>query len=262
LTSRRMTLGVLGVLVVLGACAPAGDSRADDSEARTIQPGPPGEAGRELTAEEAAALPRPEYTDADVRFMQGMIPHHQQALEMSALIEGRSQNRMIGLLGQRIAISQRDEIALMSRWLERRGEPLYEAPEGHEMHAEHMTEGHTDHGEDDHMADGHMAAHHPAMPGMLSPEEMEQLASLSGAEFDMAFLRYMIRHHEGALIMLDTLFASPGAGQETELFRFASDVDADQSMEIDRMALLLREIAAGAARDDPDPGAGPDGAPR
>jgi uncharacterized protein (DUF305 family) len=163
------------------------------------------------------------HTEADVAFMQGMIHHHQQAVEMVALMEGRTTDRTMTQLGLRIDISQRDEIAFMERWLEARGQ---EPPRMSGM----------DHAGMDHAAMGHEM---PMMPGMLTPEQMAALEAAEGMEFDRLFLEYMIQHHEGALVMVQDLFASPGAGQESEINRFAADVDADQAMEITRMQRML-----------------------
>ena len=208
--------GIGPLLLALSACG--GD--ASEGEVRTVQPGAPGEASRVLTVEEAAALEHVTHTPADVRFMQGMIPHHAQALEMAALIAERTDHDGLHLLGRRIEISQRDEIAWMTRWLERRGET-----------APMMGSGHA-HG----LAEGEL------MPGMLSREEMAALAAARGSEFDRLFLEGMIKHHQGALMMVAELFDSPGGGQETEIFRFAADVDADQDMEILRMSDMLGRI--------------------
>jgi uncharacterized protein (DUF305 family) len=154
------------------------------------------------------------HTQADVEFMQGMIPHHAQALDMAALVEERTESQDIRLLAKRIEISQRDEIALMERWLEERGEDVPGE------HAHHMMEDHL-------------------MPGMLSEADMAELAGAQGSEFDRLFLEHMIRHHEGAIVMVNTLFVSPGAGQETDMFTFASHIDADQQIEIRRMQAML-----------------------
>ncbi len=208
--------GIGPLLLALSACG--GD--ASEGEVRTVQPGAPGEASRVLTVEEAAALEHVTHTPADVRFMQGMIPHHAQALEMAALIAERTAHEGLHLLGRRIEISQRDEIAWMTRWLERRGET---APMMGSGHAHGLDEG-------------------ELMPGMLSREEMAALAAARGSEFDRLFLEGMIKHHQGALMMVAELFDSPGGGQETEIFRFAADVDADQDMEILRMSDMLGRI--------------------
>jgi uncharacterized protein (DUF305 family) len=162
---------------------------------------------------------RPRYTKADVQFMQQMIGHHAQALTMTSLVPDRTSLESIRLLAQRIEVSQRDEIALMRHWLESRRET---APSPNASHQ------HRD-------AGGHAAL----MPGMLTGEELAQLSAAKGAEFDRLFLQFMIRHHAGALTMVATLFATPGAGQEAEAFRFASDVDSDQRAEIARMRAML-----------------------
>ena len=182
-----------------------------------VQPGAPGEDTRPITAEQAAAMPQPEHTAADVRFMQGMIGHHAQAVEMTDLLQTRTQSEDMRKLAKRIEVSQRDEIKRMQEWLRARGESL---PDPHAHHAQ----------------DGAM------MPGMLTPAEMKRLADASGPEFDRLFLELMIKHHEGALTMVRQLFASPGAAQDSDIFAFASDVDADQRMEIQRMSAMLKEL--------------------
>jgi uncharacterized protein (DUF305 family) len=164
------------------------------------------------------------YTRADVRFMQRMIGHHAQALAMTSLVPARSTSESIRLIAGRIDVSQRDEIALMRRWLSDHHEEVPEAEAArHEHHA----------GMD-------MSGRDALMPGMLTSEELDRLAKASGAAFDQLFLQYMIRHHQGALTMVSELFAVPGAGQAPEIFRFASDVDADQRAEIARMRTLTR----------------------
>jgi uncharacterized protein (DUF305 family) len=150
--------------------------------------------------------------------MQGMIGHHAQALEMVALIPSRTKRDLLRLLGERIDISQKDEIQMMQQWLSTRGQQV---PGVNAMHA-------------------HGAV---LMPGMLTEEEMARLARAKDAEFDRLFLEGMIKHHEGALSMVKQLFATPGAGQDVSIFSFASDVDADQRMEIERMGALLDLLA-------------------
>lgn len=149
--------------------------------------------------------------------MQGMISHHTQALEMTALLPSRTSRDDMRLLAMRIQVSQADEIAMMQRWLEVRGQ---EAPGPHAHHAEGAA----------------------LMPGMLTAEEMGRLADARGAAFDRLFLELMTKHHQGALIMVKELFSNAGAGQESEIFAFASEVDADQRMEIDRMGAMLKEF--------------------
>jgi uncharacterized protein (DUF305 family) len=161
----------------------------------------------------------PVFTEADVEFMQGMIGHHAQALDMAALVPSRTRNHSIHLLAQRIEISQRDEIRRMQTWLRDRSQSV---PDPHMPAMHHGSES------------GDML-----MPGMLTPEQMAQLTAARDAEFDALFLRLMIQHHEGALSMVKTLFSSPGAAQETATFRYASDVDSDQRIEIERMRKML-----------------------
>ncbi len=186
-----------------------------------VQPGVPGAEPRIIAVARAVDLSQVQHTAADVQFMQGMIANHAQAVEMTALLPSRTRRDDMRLLAKRIEASQVDEIRMMQRWLEARGHP---APD---PHAAHAGAAHAAHG-------GSML-----MPGMLTPEEMARLAAAHGAEFDRLFLEFMIKHHHGALVMVDELFASPGAAQESEVFAFASDVDADQRMEIDRMSTMI-----------------------
>ena len=155
--------------------------------------------------------------------MQGMIMHHAQAVEMTALIESRTENKELRLLGARISQSQADEMKFMKRWLEVRGEPASPPAPGMD-------------------APGHdMSGHHVLMPGMLTPKQMDALRKAKGAEFDRLFLTGMIQHHNGALIMVKDLFDAAGAGQDAELFNFATDVDSGQRAEIRIMQIMLGE---------------------
>src|SRR3954466_1435570 len=197
-------------LLVLAAC------RSAATPPQIVQPGAPGQESRVVRAAAATDLSGVRYTEADVRFMQGMIAHHQQAVEMTELLATHTASEDMKKLGLRIQVSQNDEIRMMQRGVEGRGQS---APG---PHAHHMAGG--------------------MMPGMLTPEEMEALAAAKGPAFDRLFLEGMIKHHGGALTMVQQLFATPGAGQESEIFAFASDVDADQRMEIDRMAAMLAAI--------------------
>lgn len=164
---------------------------------------------------------------ADVAFMQGMIHHHAQAIEMVALMAGRTKTPAITSLGERITVSQKDEIAMMQQWLREHGET---APDPlASMHAGMAMD----------MPMGNDAR---MMPGMLTPAQMAQLAKTRGAAFDRLFLSGMIQHHIGALTMVKELFATNGAAQNTAVFRFASDVDADQRAEITRMRALLKVL--------------------
>ncbi|MGD0444854.1 MAG: DUF305 domain-containing protein [Edaphobacter sp.] len=193
-----------------------------------VQPGAPGQSNKILTPETAAAPPR-RPSDADVKFMQGMIMHHAQAVEMTELLKTRSQNKEVQALGKRISISQTDEMRFMREWLTERGEPISE-------HGSMDMAG-MDMAGMDHMDMGPM----PMMPGMLTPAQMKALAAATGPEFDHLFLTGMIQHHTGALTMVKDLFQVPGAGQDPRLFDFASDVDNTQQAEIDIMKHMLKE---------------------
>jgi uncharacterized protein (DUF305 family) len=212
---KTVTHGIAAVLLTLvsAACRTAGSQTGPP----IVQPGAPGEESHVIAAEKAVDLSHVQATAADVRFMQGMIHHHAQALDMTALLATRTYSEDMKKLAQRIEISQADEIKMMQHWLEVHHQ---EVPS---EHAHHMPGA-------------------PLMPGMLTPAEMEHLATLKGAAFDRQFLEGMIKHHGGALTMVQELFATPGAGQATEIFAFASDIDADQRMEIDRMGTMLREL--------------------
>ncbi|HEY3113686.1 MAG TPA: DUF305 domain-containing protein [Gemmatimonadaceae bacterium] len=183
----------------------------------------------------AAPQQTPHYTAADVRFMQGMIGHHAQALTMTSLIPERTTRKDIRLLGQRIEVSQRDEIRMMQQWLKDRHQ---EAPAFDAQH-EHQAAGH--------MNMPGMSMSDTLMPGMLTAEQLADLARAHGDEFDRLFLKDMIRHHEGALVMVANLLGTTASGQEPEVFRFASEVDTDQRAEIARMTALLEMLSASGA---------------
>lgn len=162
------------------------------------------------------------HTPADVAFMQGMLHHHAQAVAMAALVPSRSTREDLRALAARIDVSQVDEMEAMRQWLRDRGAPVA-LPAQPGAHGAHGSDG-------------------PLMPGMLSAHELEALERSSGAEFERRFLAGMIKHHEGALEMVRALFATPGAAEETAIFSFASDVDADQRAEIARMRRLLTAL--------------------
>lgn len=198
-----------------------------------VLPGAPGQDSRSVAASDIDTSPLP-YTEADVIFMQGMIGHHAQAVEMTDLVEGRTTNPEILALAHRISVSQDDEMEFMVSWLQARNQDV---PEIHPT----LPETAHDHAHHTHHHHGHHA--HEGMPGMLSSEQMAQLAASSGVEFDRLFLDFMIFHHTGALIMVDELLAQERAGQETEVFNFASHVDSDQRVEIIRMQRMLDALA-------------------
>ena len=182
-----------------------------------VQPGAPGQPTRTLPPSTRATLPP--YSPADVQFMQHMILHHAQAVEMTSLIESHTQNKQLRSLGERISRSQSDEINFMKRWLTTRGEPA--SPAMHEMPGMDMS------------------SHQMLMPGMLTSKQMDALRKAKGEEFDELFLKGMIQHHNGALTMVKDLFNSAGAGQDAELFNFATDVDSGQRAEIKVMQTML-----------------------
>jgi uncharacterized protein (DUF305 family) len=216
---NTLTGRIAAILLTVVVTTAGASCRTAGVEPRTeiVQPGAPGEASRVIAAEKAVDLSQVQHTAADVRFMQGMIGHHAQALEMTALLPSRSGREDMRLLALRIEVSQADEIKMMQQWLAVRGQEV-PSPHAHRAHGAAL------------------------MPGMLTAEEMGRLAAAKGAEFDRLFLAFMIKHHEGALVMVEELFANAGAGQESEIFAFASDVDADQRMEIERMGAMLREL--------------------
>ncbi len=183
-----------------------------------IQPGAPGEPSREITAEEASDLAAIRYTDGDVKFMQGMISHHAQALELTVLLETRTESNTMRQLAQRIDISQKDEIVMMQDWLRERDQVVPSV-------------------------DTHQQAGFTPMPGMLTGEEMDRLEAASGAAFDRLFLELMIKHHRGAITMVENLLDQPGAAQGLQLYAFTSDVTSDQGIEIDRMDAMLAELS-------------------
>ena len=202
--------------------------QANPSTPVIVQPGAPGQPTRTLPPSTRATLPP--RSAADVRFMQGMIMHHAQAVEMTALIESRTTTKDLRSLAERISHSQSDEMKFMKRWLEARGEPV--SPMMPEMTGLNMSSHTTHSGPSDHST---------LMPGMLTAKQMEALKKAKGEEFDRLFLTGMIQHHNGALIMVKNLFDTAGAGQDAELFNFVTDVDSGQRAEIRIMQTMLGE---------------------
>lgn len=198
--------------------------QTDASKPVVVQPGAPGEPSKTLPPSTHGSLPP--QSSADVEFMQGMIMHHEQAVEMTAMIASHTQNKELKTLGARISSSQSDEIKFMKRWLAARGESVPDAMPG--MPGMDMSHDRS----------------HPAMglmPGMLTPQQMEALRKARGAEFDHLFLVGMIQHHNGALTMVKELFNTAGAGQDAELFNFATDADNTQRAEIRIMEAMLKK---------------------
>jgi uncharacterized protein (DUF305 family) len=190
------------------------------AQAPIINPGAPGKPSRELPAEAASQLAGTRYSEADVRFMQDMIPHHHQALVMSRLVADRTNRNELIEVADRIETSQSDEIEFMQKWLAERGEHVPDPAAHDHMHMSHE------------------------MAGMATPEQMAELKAASGAEFDRLFLTLMIEHHEGALTMVEDLLDEPGAAYEPVLFDFTTDITTDQSTEIDRMNAMLAGYSA------------------
>lgn len=221
---RSSSAAGLTLTLVIAACS--GPTR--QSAAGVDAPRTPAEQAR-------ADSGRAPYTPADVRFMQGMIRHHAQAILMAGWAPTHAAREDIKVLAARIAVGQDDEIAFMRRWLGERGETVPET-DGQQAMAGHQVR----------MSGASVPE---LMPGMLTPAQLAQLSAASGADFDRLFLTFMIQHHQGALTMVEQLFSSPGAGQELNVFRFASDVETDQNTEIDRMRSMLRALPI--SRDNP-----------
>ena len=205
----------LTFLLSLSVCA----QQAEPASPVVVQPGAPGQPTKSLPPNTRATLPP--HSPKDVEFMQGMIMHHAQAVEMTALIDSHTQNKELRTLGARISRSQSDEMDFMRRWLTVRGESTSMT-----MH---------------HMPGMDMSSHSMLMPGMLTEKQMAALKKAKGKEFDRLFLTGMIQHHNGALIMVKDLFDSAGAGQDAEVFNFVTDVDSGQRAEIKIMQTMLGE---------------------
>jgi uncharacterized protein (DUF305 family) len=198
----------------------AGARQADRGNYVIVQPGAPGMPTKVLPPSTRASLPP--QARADVQFMQGMIFHHAQAVEMTAMILSHTENKNLRALGARISSSQSDEIKFMKRWLAARGEPVPTAMPA--MPGMEISEDKT-----------------PLMPGMLTAEQMEALRKSNDSEFDRLFLLGMIQHHNGALTMVKDLFDTAGTGQDAELFNFATDADNSQRAEIRIMHNMLEK---------------------
>ncbi|MDZ4111103.1 MAG: DUF305 domain-containing protein [Brevundimonas sp.] len=216
-----MTLTTVLILAILG------EAPAVPQTPPIFNPGAPGQASRVISAAEAVELSRTGFVEVDVRFMQHMIVHHAQAVEMVELMQTRASSEPVRRLGDRIARSQAAEMALMEEWLTGRGLPITAA----DPHAGHHGPGH-----------GAADPNIPLMPGMLSPARMAALAASTGPEFDRLFLEGMIQHHQGALDMVGALLDDPEAAEDPMLSDFASSVTADQAAEILRMQSILSEL--------------------
>ena len=220
-----MLLAAALSIAFFSSMAPA--RQKDAAAPVVVQPGAPGQPSKTLPPSTRATLPP--RSRADVEFMQGMIMHHAQAIEMTALIPSHTENKDLRSLGARVNSSQSDEIKFMKRWLATRGEPV-------SMAIERAMPGMPDMNMPD-----HTMAPMALMPGMLTPEQMETLRKANGAQFDSLFLTGMIQHHNGALTMVQDLFSTAGAGQDAEIFNFATDADNAQRAEIKIMQKMLEK---------------------
>ena len=211
----HLPLAVLLAALAIGACSSASSHAA----ARTMpEPAPSTNAARVR----ADSLRRP-YTEADIQFMSDMIHHHAQAIHMAGWAPSHGADPAVQRLAERIINAQQDEIATMGQWLSDRGQPVPQPGSGHSMRAMHL------------------------MPGMLTEAQMQQLDQSRGATFDSLFLTFMIQHHRGAVSMVRDLFATPGAARDELVFKFANDVNVDQSTEIARMERMLAALPSGSS---------------
>ena len=208
--SRTMTSGVQAP-----ATAPAAAPPATDVQKTIHQP---------TAAQRALGIYQP-FSDADISFMTGMIPHHAQAVIMAGWAPSHGARTAVAILCERILVGQTDEIFSMQGWLRDRGQPVPDAKSTRMKMKMTMN--------------GTVMEHDMLMPGMLSDEEMVELDKSRGPAFDRLFLIGMIKHHQGAIDMVDELFAAYGAAQDDAIFKFATDVHADQSIEIERMTKML-----------------------
>jgi uncharacterized protein (DUF305 family) len=226
-TAALLTAGVLAAAVLTGCSSGAdGESSAGPStgastvaepEAPVVQLGGPGEENRTLSPEEAQQIEAPQHTDADVAFVHAMIPHHQQALELTAMIDGRSESTQLPQLAERLEVSQTDELGQLETWLTDRGEPLEVEGGGHGDHA--------------------------MMPGMLTEAELAELRAAEGRRFDRMWLAAMVRHHEGAVRMVEELLSTGNAAIEPATSQLVNHIASDQLVEIARMEQMLADGA-------------------
>ena len=245
---------MLIVVTSIVACAPLLQvpmppaAPAPPQNPSVVRPDAPGQPSQRVSVRELETMVLPLHTAADVAFIHLMIEHHAQAMELTILVPDRTDREDVLLLARRIQASQADEIRWMEGWLKTRGEPAADTTGDH-------------HASDHHAPTGDPAGSHPeadrhphrypvgvsvGMPGMLTRKELDRLAAARGSHFDRLFLEFMIFHHEGAILMVEELFASAGGGQDGETYEFASHVKSDQRIEINRMRHML---AKGNGRD-------------
>ncbi|MEL0035214.1 MAG: DUF305 domain-containing protein [Gammaproteobacteria bacterium] len=207
--SVKTLSGAILATLILGACS------ATEAKPPIVKPGGIGPAPIELSKEEAVKIADSSYSQDDVKFMQDMIPHHHQATQLAGLVAERTNNKELTEIADLINASQADEIKFMQDWLNDRGEQMPDPAAHDHMHMSH------------------------AMAGMATPEQMAKLATLESVEFDKMFLQLMIKHHEGALTMVEKLLDQPGSAYDTVLFQFTNDIVKDQTAEIERMNKML-----------------------
>jgi uncharacterized protein (DUF305 family) len=215
-----------GAAILLAIASTACSSATGRTARSTAQPSPDGAIAVVGPAKARADSARYPYTAADVHFMSAMIGHHAQAIVMAGWAPTHDASPQVRTLAERIIAAQRDEIGTMQRWLADRGQPVPEAIPGMKMEMNGVE-------------------HVMLMPGMLTDAQMKELDAAHGPEFDRLFLRYMIQHHRGAVSMVKDLFGTYGAGQDETVFKFASDVNVDQSTEIARMEKMLAALVLG-----------------
>jgi uncharacterized protein (DUF305 family) len=212
---------VFAAAVLFAACSGDSGDEAEprgDQQVNLVQGAAPGEPSRRISPEELEQIESPSHTEADVDFMQGMIHHHAQALVMTSMVRDRAASRNLAVLARRIEVAQEAEIETMERYLTSRDE---EPPDAEDHKNDHGGRG--------------------LMPGMVGHEELAKLAAADGRRFDRMFLEFMIRHHQGALTMVEQLYEDNG-GNEAEIGLFVRHVESDQSIEINRLAGLLAQV--------------------
>ena len=226
---------ILAILVFTLTFTFSSFAQSNPESPSIVQPGAPGQKTIKLSRDMKGTLPP--VTEKDREFMRGMIHHHAQAVEMVDLLRTRTKNEELLRFGERIAQSQASEMEFMERWLEMRSVKKPAKMQHKMADGEHKQ--HKDMKSKD--MKGDHSGHQMLMPGMLTPKEMKALAAARDDEFDYLFLVGMIKHHEGALVMVDDLFSTPGAGQDAEMFTFATDVDSSQRVEIRLMQEMLKK---------------------
>ncbi|MBA3576126.1 MAG: DUF305 domain-containing protein [Sphingomonas sp.] len=218
-SSNHRSIGTAFARALTGLAIAATTTAAIAQGAPILQPGAPGQPPRALTPQEAVQIANTRFSPDDVRFMQGMMLHHQQAVQMVALVEGRTNRPEVIAAAGRIRASQADEMAFMQGWLRERGQPVPNVADGHAMHG--------------------AASTHGNMKGMITPQQMAELAAAKGIAFDRLFFQLMIAHHDGAVTMAQDLLKRPGSAHDPVLFDFVNEVINDQRAEIDRMSGIL-----------------------